>query len=84
MLKLIRCKKPLPKRKDFLSGSFANVTPVTGLVEDQPSPVHTKEFQTLSDTTTDLELIQESATEVEEYVDVPTDVHPIEVSCGTS
>lgn len=56
---------------------------MAGIVEDQPSPIHTKEFQTLSDSA-NLDLI-EAETEAE-YVDVPTDVHPIadEVSCGTS
>lgn len=58
------------------------MTAVTGMVEDQPSPIHTKEFQTLSDTA-NLELQIEDEQQ-EEYVDVPTDVHPIEVSCGTS
>lgn len=69
----------MPKN-DFLSQS-ANVTAVTGMVEDQPSPIHTKEFQTLSESAA---LALQIEPEEEEYVDVPTDVHPIEVSCGTS
>ena len=53
----------------------------TGLTN---SPMHTKEFQTLSESTN---FIEASAIveEIVEFVDVPTDVHPIvEVSCGTS
>lgn len=55
----------------------------TGLTN---SPMHTKEFQTLSESTLDTNFIEASLIdEVVEFVDVPTDVHPIvEVSCGTS
>ena len=58
------------------------------------SPMHTKEFQILSESTVDPVVITgdtltfefiETEGEVVEFVDVPTDVHPIsEVSCGTS
>ena len=66
-----------------------------GLVEDQPSPMHTKEFQTLSEfqsvnldheTATAAGLVNIDDSEIViQYVDVPTDIQPIvEVSCGTS
>ena len=66
-----------------------------GLVEDQPSPMHTKEFQTLSEfqsvnldheTATAAGLVNIDDSEIIiQYVDVPTDIQPIvEVSCGTS
>lgn len=53
---------------------------VVTMVEDcaNSSPMHAKEFQMLSENP---EIDME---DVEEFVDVPTDVHPIEVSCGTS
>lgn len=43
------------------------------------SPMHAKEFQMLSAENPEIDMEG-----VEEFVDVPTDVHPIEVSCGTS
>ena len=65
-----------------------------GIVEDQPSPMHTKEFQTLSVNLDGHEVeLQAAGLNIDDidspiliqYVDVPTDVHPIvEVSCGTS
>ena len=66
-----------------------------GLVEDQPSPMHTKEFQTLSEfqsvnldheTATAAGLVNIDDSEIViQYVDVPTDIQPIvEVSCDTS
>merc|ERR1712020_778290 len=41
-----KCKVPVPKN----SSSFLEAVNVVtaGIVEDQPSPMHTKEFQTLS------------------------------------
>ena len=99
------------------TASVASVTVVTS--EDAPSPIHTKEFQNLSETpatvpdvgvesgagagvhmgaeslpgaelinsaeSTILEAVEVIQEELLEYVDVPTDVHPlVEVSCGTS
>ena len=66
-----------------------------GIVEDQPSPMHTKEFQTLSVnldgheiTTTEPGEINIDESIIIQYVDVPTDIQDIqtiiEVSCGTS
>ena len=78
------------------SSSFLEAVNVVtaGIVEDQPSPMHTKEFQTLSvnldghEITANAEQggIDESI--IIQYVDVPTDIQDIqtiiEVSCGTS
>ena len=90
---------PVPKSsKSFMEASslLQAVNVVTaGLVEDQPSPMHTKEFQTLSEfqsvnldheTATAAGLVNIDDSEIViQYVDVPTDIQPIvEVSCGTS
>ena len=83
-----RCSKPIPKKVDNVSllGPAIPAVAVTTTDEISNSPMHTKEFQTLSDTTVQHEEVILMADEdvEEEFVDVPTDVHPIEVSCGTS
>ena len=78
------------------SSSFLEAVNVVtaGIVEDQPSPMHTKEFQTLSVNLDGHEIITtDQGINIDEsiiiqYVDVPTDIQDIqtiiEVSCGTS
>ena len=78
------------------SSSFLEAVNVVtaGIVEDQPSPMHTKEFQTLSVNLDGHEIIStDQGINIDEsiiiqYVDVPTDIQDIqtiiEVSCGTS
>ena len=84
---------PVPKSSKSFMEAVNVVT--AGLVEDQPSPMHTKEFQTLSEfqsvnldheTATAAGLVNIDDSEIIiQYVDVPTDIQPIvEVSCGTS
>jgi len=86
-----KCKVPVPKSsKSFMEASslLQAVNVVTaGLVEDQPSPMHTKEFQTLSEfqsvnldheTATAAGLVNIDDSEIViQYVDVPTDIQPI-------
>ena len=88
--RLIRCGTPVPKCNADLEGLLGQSVAIA-VVEDPGaasscSPMHAKEFQTLSESTLDTNFIEASLIdEVVEFVDVPTDVHPIvEVSCGTS
>ena len=89
--RMIRCETPVPKCNLDLEGLLGQSVAIA-VVEDPGaatscSPMHdAKEFQTLSESTLDTNFIEASLIdEVVEFVDVPTDVHPIvEVSCGTS
>ena len=89
----------MPKEGNRLSlQPFGQATAVAVAVQNSEicsSPMHSKEFQTLSETVVQCDFGCASQAKIEEiteeevFVDVPTDVqctvvHPIEVSCDTS
>ena len=93
--RFIRCGSPVPKTKEDADlSSLLGQSVAIAVVEDPAnisnSPMHTKEFQILSESTLDVaaaaaEFVESTEAEIVEFVDVPTDVHPLyEVSCGTS
>ena len=91
-----RCKTPIPKAQstDDLVGLLEGQALAKAVVVSSPirnSPMHNKEFQTLTTDQPHYELVEENLVEEEpEYVDVPLDVPDmhipvsIEVSCSTS
>ena len=91
-----RCKTPIPKAQstDDLVGLLEGQALAKAVVVSSPirsSPMHNKEFQTLTADQPHYDLVEENLVEEEpEYVDVPLDVPDLhfpvstEVSCSTS